>query len=84
MAFPTSWGTARQDRLLGAIDLPGPDAFFFLPIKPGTFGPSAVSVAFAGPDLSYLYVANGDKIYRRKTKTRGILYFQKRNQPRTR
>ncbi len=35
-----------------------------------------VSVAFAGPDLSYLYVANGDSIYRRKTKTRGVLYFQ--------
>ncbi len=31
-----------------------------------------VSVAFAGPDLSYLYVASGDEIYRRKTKTKGI------------
>jgi enterochelin esterase family protein len=38
-----------------------------------------VSVALAGPDLSYLYVACGDKIYRRKTKTRGVLYFQKKD-----
>ncbi len=30
-----------------------------------------VSVAFAGEGLSYLYVAAGDKIYRRKTKTKG-------------
>jgi enterochelin esterase family protein len=35
-----------------------------------------VSVAFAGPDLSYLYVAAGDEIYRRKTKTHGVLYFK--------
>ena len=35
-----------------------------------------VSVAFAGPGLSYLYVACGDKIYRRKTKSRGVLYFE--------
>ena len=31
-----------------------------------------VSVAFAGTDLSYLYVASGDEIYRRQTKTQGI------------
>jgi len=35
-----------------------------------------VSVEFAGPELSYLYVACGDRIYRRKTKTHGVLYFQ--------
>lgn len=35
-----------------------------------------VSVAFAGPDLAYLYVACGDKVYRRKTKTKGVLFFQ--------
>ena len=35
-----------------------------------------VSVAFAGPDLSYLYAACSDKIYRRKTKTKGVLFFQ--------
>ncbi len=31
-----------------------------------------VSVAFAGPGHSYLYVAAGDRIFRRKTKTSGI------------
>ncbi|MBC8002915.1 MAG: SMP-30/gluconolactonase/LRE family protein [Opitutaceae bacterium] len=35
-----------------------------------------VSVAFAGPDLSWLYVASTDKVYRRKTKTKGVLFFQ--------
>jgi enterochelin esterase family protein len=35
-----------------------------------------VSVCFAGPNHEYLYVANGGKIYRRKTKTRGALFFQ--------
>ncbi len=30
-----------------------------------------VSVAFAGEGLSYLYVAAGDKVFRRKTKTKG-------------
>lgn len=35
-----------------------------------------VSATFAGPGLSYLYVACGDKIYRRKTKTKGVLFFQ--------
>lgn len=32
-----------------------------------------VSVEFSGPELSYIYVCCGDKIYRRKTKTHGIL-----------
>ncbi len=36
----------------------------------------AVSVAFAGPNLEYLYVACSDKIYRRKTKVRGVLFFR--------
>lgn len=40
-----------------------------------------VSVCFAGPDHSYLYVANGGKIYRRKTKTSGALFFQEPNSP---
>ena len=35
-----------------------------------------VSVAFAGPNLEYLYACSSDKIYRRKTKTRGVLFFQ--------
>ncbi|QDU96332.1 SMP-30/gluconolactonase/LRE family protein [Lignipirellula cremea] len=34
-----------------------------------------VSVAFAGPKLSWLYVACGDTIFRRKTRTQGVLYF---------
>jgi sugar lactone lactonase YvrE len=33
---------------------------------------SIVSVAFAGEDLAYLYVAAGDKIFRRKTKAKGF------------
>ena len=37
---------------------------------------STVSVAFAGPKLEYLYAASSDKIYRRKTKTQGALFFQ--------
>ncbi|HXG46963.1 MAG TPA: SMP-30/gluconolactonase/LRE family protein [Methylomirabilota bacterium] len=35
---------------------------------------ATVSVAFAGPDLRYLYVASSDRIYRRKTQTRGVLF----------
>lgn len=35
-----------------------------------------VSAVFAGPELSYLYVACGDKVFRRKTKTKGVLFFQ--------
>ncbi|NNE92745.1 MAG: hypothetical protein HKN23_13950 [Verrucomicrobiales bacterium] len=36
-----------------------------------------VSVCFAGPNHEFLYVACGDKVFRRKTKTRGALFFQK-------
>jgi len=32
-----------------------------------------VSVAFAGPNLEYLYACSSDKIYRRKTKAKGAL-----------
>ena len=35
-----------------------------------------VSVCFAGPNHSWLYVANGGTIYRRKTKTAGALFFE--------
>ncbi len=35
-----------------------------------------VSVCFAGPDHEYLYVACGDTVYRRKTQTKGALFFQ--------
>lgn len=30
------------------------------------------NVAFGGPDRDYLYVTSGDKVYRRKVKTRGV------------
>jgi enterochelin esterase family protein len=33
-----------------------------------------VSVVFSGKRLEYLYVANGDAIYRRKVKSRGVLH----------
>jgi len=36
--------------------------------------PKAVSVEFAGPNLKYLYLAADGKIYRRKTKTKGLLF----------
>ncbi len=35
-----------------------------------------VSTTFAGPNLEYLYVCCSDRIYRRKTKTKGVLLFQ--------
>lgn len=35
------------------------------------------NATFAGPDLSYLYVTCTDKVYRRKTKTRGVSNFTK-------
>ena len=35
-----------------------------------------VSVEFSGPELSQLYVCCGDKIYRRNTKSHGLLYFK--------
>ena len=35
-----------------------------------------VSVAFAGGNLDYLYACSSDKIYRRKTKAKGVLFFQ--------
>ncbi len=35
-----------------------------------------VSVCFAGKGHAYLHVANGGIIYRRKTKTRGALFFE--------
>jgi sugar lactone lactonase YvrE len=34
-----------------------------------------VSVAFAGPDLEYLYACSSDKIYRRRTKAKGVWLF---------
>ena len=52
----------KQPRLGGVIERPQ---------NKGT-----VSVAFAGPNLEYLYVCSSDKIYRRKTKAKGVLFFQ--------
>jgi enterochelin esterase family protein len=37
---------------------------------------ACVSVAFAGPNLEYLYACCTDKIYRRKTQAKGVLFFQ--------
>ena len=34
------------------------------------------NVTFAGPGLDTLYVTCTDKVFRRKTKTKGVLYFQ--------
>ena len=49
-------------RMGGVIATPDPESML-------------VSVCFAGPNHAYLYVANGGKIYRRKTKTSGALFF---------
>jgi enterochelin esterase family protein len=35
----------------------------------------AVSAAFGGPNLEYLYVCSTDKVFRRKTKARGVWLF---------
>jgi len=35
-----------------------------------------VSIAFAGPDHQYLYACASDKIYRRKTQAKGVLFFR--------
>jgi sugar lactone lactonase YvrE len=34
------------------------------------------NAAFGGPNLEYLYVCNGTHLYRRKTKTQGVLSWQ--------
>lgn len=36
-----------------------------------------VSATFAGPGLEYLYVCSSDKVYRRKTQAKGVLFFVK-------
>jgi gluconolactonase len=35
-----------------------------------------VSLAFAGAGLEYLYACSSDKVFRRKTRTQGVLFFQ--------
>jgi enterochelin esterase family protein len=42
--------------------------------KPTTKG--CVSVAFAGPGHEYLYACAADKIFRRKTSAKGVLFFK--------
>jgi enterochelin esterase family protein len=44
--------------------------------KPSNQG--CVSVAFAGPGHAYLYACASDKIFRRKMKAKGVLFFQPR------
>jgi len=39
-------------------------------------GKGCVSIAFAGPGHEYLYACASDKIFRRKTKTKGVLFFK--------
>ena len=34
------------------------------------------NVDFGGPGNQYLYIAQGDKVFRRKTKAKGVLFFQ--------
>ena len=42
--------------------------------KPNAKG--CVSVAFAGPNLEYLYACASDKVFRRKTQAKGALFFK--------
>ena len=42
---------------------------------------AVVSVAFAGPNLEYLYAACSDKIYRRKTKAKGVWHSPSPSKP---
>jgi gluconolactonase len=39
-------------------------------------GKACVSVAFAGPGHQYLYACASDKIFRRKTQAKGVLFFR--------
>jgi sugar lactone lactonase YvrE len=46
-------------------------------IIPGpTPGRRPSNVDFGGPNHEYLYIAQGDKVYRRKTQSKGVLFFQ--------
>ena len=38
-------------------------------------GKPLVSVVFAGKQLEYIYVANGDAVYRRKVKSKGLMHW---------
>jgi gluconolactonase len=39
------------------------------------------SITFGGPNLEYIYAMSKDKVYRRKTKTSGVLYYKEPVQP---
>jgi enterochelin esterase family protein len=39
-------------------------------------GRRASNVDFGGPGNEYLYITIGDKVLRRKTKARGVLFFE--------
>jgi enterochelin esterase family protein len=45
--------------------------------KPKSASP-LVSCTFGGKDLNYLYIANGDTIYRRKTQARGVAFLEQK------
>jgi enterochelin esterase family protein len=46
-------------------------------IIPGPIpGKRPSNVDFGGPGNEYLYIAQGDKVFRRKTKAKGVLFFQ--------
>jgi gluconolactonase len=46
-------------------------------IIPGPIpGKHPSNVDFGGPNLEYLYITQGDKVFRRKTKMKGMLFFQ--------
>jgi gluconolactonase len=39
------------------------------------------NLTFGGPELTYLYVVCSDKVYRRKTKTHGVVFFKEPPKP---
>lgn len=48
-----------------------------LPVPSG----QSSNCSFGGPDFNILYVSCGDKVYRRKLKTRGVNYFEGATRP---
>ena len=44
-------------------------------------GASLSNVEFAGPNMDEMYVTNGDKVFKRKTKVKGVLSWQKPIKP---
>jgi sugar lactone lactonase YvrE len=58
----------RQGRVTAIIDAPGNEG--------------VSNVLFAGPGLQWLYVMDGDKVYRRSVRQRGVAAFHQTSQPR--